>query len=231
MFSILFFIVLILMIIGLFKPSFVKMKSKKQTLKILGTATIVFFILGVATAPKHKEKQLDNTSQTKTETQMTTALPYNILKVEDVSFPGRKRISSFISINDTNPTFEEKAQTVIKAAKDLCKKYNADVVNVVMEASKGAIGKGYSLAICEYAPDGGGYSGDQNWTCKVKSSKNNPTVQQISILDHWYNERDNYQKDGLTDEDSLKAHLASELNIPVEKISLPFIEMAEYSSK
>lgn len=230
MLGILFFIALILMIIGLFKPGIVKMKSKKQTLKVLGTATIVFFILAVATAPKHKEKQLDNISQTKTETQMTTALPYEVLKIEDVSFPGRKRISSFISINDTNPTFEEKAQTVIKAAKDITKKYKADEVTVVMEASKGAIGKGYSLAVCEYAPDGGGYSGDQNWTCKVTSSKNNPTTLEISILDHWYNERDRYQKDGMTDEDRLKAHLAKELNLPVEKISLPFIEMAEYSS-
>ena len=223
-------------ILGLIKPSWVKVPSRKKALGIYGLAFVVCFVgFGVTHEKKQGTKNMQYTAQkqaTGFESQFRTdqVLPYKSVMLKDVSFPGRKRYTEVIVLNKKDATYEEKAQTVFKAASNLVKAKDADVVNVMIEMSEKTQGAGYLLAQCEYAPDGGGYSGDQHWKCKIRASKENPTAQELMILDEWYANRHKFQKDGLTDEPKLKQYLAQNLNLPVDKISLPWIMPEEYYS-
>lgn len=156
---------------------------------------------------------------------------YSIVLTNDFSFPGRKRIGISIVAENNELSFEEKAQTVMKAAMDIQEKHSAQMVSVLMEYSKESSGIGFVSAKAEYSPDNGGYSGDQNYTWNVESTRSNPTKLQIDSLKLWGAHRNSFKNDGMVDEPKLKAFIAKQLRIDPGDVDLPFITLERYLHK
>jgi len=161
------------------------------------------------------------------------AVAYKVIGADDYSFPGRKRVRWQI-VSPEAKTNLDRAYTVIQAAKDLYNETKADQVNIWMEMDEEVTGKGFLYAMATYTPDGKGNSGkerDENiW--EVKSSNDRIDDAQVIITRAWYDNRDKFiDKDGIVDEQRLKAHLAKALALPVEKITLPWITTQKFVFK
>ncbi|WP_316347666.1 DUF4875 domain-containing protein [Desulfuromonas acetoxidans] len=158
---------------------------------------------------------------------LSKAKSYAIIEKEDFSFPGRNRLGWVI----TSParTFEERAQTAIKAAITLQKELKADIASVRIEPDPELSGLGYPLAIANYSPDNGGYSGDQGWTWRVEASRNQISPQQIAIAKMWKNNRESFLKpDGSLDEPNLRMEISKNLGLPFEQVHLPWAMLEKY---
>ena len=147
-----------------------------------------------------------------------------------LSFAGRERIRWFIvSKAAATATFEERAQTAIRAAIDLQEKTGCDVAAVVLELSPKLVGTGHALALADYAPDGGGVSGKDDWRWRVEASDDRVEEVSVQIAELWYEHRSTFQTDeGLTDEPKLVSFLAKKLNLPEGEIRLPWVSRKEY---
>jgi hypothetical protein len=157
----------------------------------------------------------------------TKAMPYQVMTYGDFSFPGRTRLEW--GITSSARSFEERAQTAMKAAFDLQKKSKADVVSIWLEIGPAMAGAGHQLAIARYAPDGGGFSGDQKWIWEVEAAVQEPDPLEIEVGELWYQNSEAYRGlDGALDEPSLKAFIAEKLGVEKEKVSLPWITRNVY---
>lgn len=236
-------------VLGLVKPSLVRVRNGKyKRLKALGMYSGLafgFMVIGAIIAPKQ-----DNAMQVQGKDARESGiavvvdeqaanrdtpdvLAYRVVGSDDTSFSTRKRLNFQIVTTAINPSYEQKALTVIQAAKDLQKQHGAQLVTVSLEVSPDTIGTGSSLARAEYAPDNGGYSGDQGWTWKVFATETNPSETEVAVLRAWYKNRSRFLlKDGLTvDEPALKSYIAKQLGLPLENISLPVMLSTPYPYK
>lgn len=118
-------------------------------------------------------------------------------------------------------TRHQLAATVMAAALYYAEAKNADVVGVTLESQPGpAFGKS-PLATVTYAPDGKGVSGSDNWTWDMlQATPRGLTAQELKIQRLWGEMRGQFQANGFTDEERLKAAIAKKLKIPVEKVML-----------
>lgn len=99
---------------------------------------------------------------------------YSILKQDDVSFPGRKRMSYFIVANERMASPDDYAFTARKAAQDFVLETGADVVTVFLEIDEQIQGRGLSVSIVNYFADGKGYSGNAESKVWSTSAASNP---------------------------------------------------------
>jgi hypothetical protein len=161
------------------------------------------------------------------------AVEYRILAVEDTSFPGRVRKSVHIIAPDATE-IGARAETALKAAVDLQKKWDADAVGVFLEISANLRGHGFVLAIANYSPDGGGWNGNspfRNITWQGEASAIVLSDNEVRIGEMWYERRDRFQvDDGFggreTDENAVKSDIANELGIAPDNVSLlPLMEV------
>ena len=155
------------------------------------------------------------------------AVPYTIISTDDFSFPARKRIQVNILADQAND-FESYAQTAVKAAVELQQDLNSDVIYVFLGENLNLIETGAAYAIARYAPDNGGNSGDQGWTWQVEAVDKPFSELQIKVSDLWWKHRDDFQVDGLTDEERFVPFLAEKMGIPEEDVRLPFSSMEAY---
>lgn len=180
--TILFLMVLFITLWGLIFPRIFfwnKEGGRKAVLKQGGLATLALFVLMAILMPKGDQTDIESAPAKKDVISSQAeafqhAKVYEIISNEDSSFPGRKRLG--ISILSEAASFEERAQTAMKAAIDYQKITKADLVSVRLEPSKAMDGKGSPLAVADYAPDGKGISGDtsmsgNDWVWKVEAIK------------------------------------------------------------
>jgi hypothetical protein len=161
---------------------------------------------------------------------ISKAKAYQVISNNDFSFPGRKRLEQ--AIVSSASTFEERAQTAMQAAIDLQKKTKADVVSIWLEISPGLAGGGHQLATARYAPDGGGFSGDQDWKWEVEAAEQAPDPLSVKVGELWYQKRKAFAgQDGLTDEPKLKEFIAQKLGVNPDQVLLPWISTKEYRVK
>ena len=158
------------------------------------------------------------------------AVPYTIISTDDFSFPARKRIQVNISAEQAND-FESYAQTAVKAAVEMQQDLNADVIYVFLGENLNLIETGAAYAIARYAPDNGGNSGDQGWTWQVEAVDKPFSDLQIKVSELWWQHRDDFQVDGLTDEDRFVPFLAEKLGVSEDQIQLPFVLPEKYEPK
>lgn len=154
---------------------------------------------------------------------------YTVVREEQFDALGRTKREWCIISDAATP--DQRAHTAIKAAIDLQLKTHSDYVIVWLEPTPELIRKGYSLACAQYAPDGKGKAGYQDWAWKVQTSDTQLSVQDINIAKAWEKYRDKFQATGQTDESKLAAHISRELGIPISKIHLPFISLYSYPVK
>lgn len=194
----------------------------------------VFIILGIIASVFDNEKQKTNTEQKKEHknTNLVAKINYTIIKKSDYSFPRRKRIRWIIYSKEAD-TGEKRRNLFLQASYELQKSSGADQVNIFIEPLPYiyASGKGDSLAIGTYTPDGLGNSGDSKsnvW--ELELSQQQLTNKELSILNLWYKHRDNFRsQNGLVNEKALKTRIAETLNIPISDVSKKWISREKIS--
>jgi len=159
---------------------------------------------------------------------LSQAKPYTVISSEDLSFPGRNR-QQFNIISPQASNHLEFAETAVKAALDKQDETGADVIYVYLEPSKDLAGNSLFYAIADYAPDGGGNSGDQDWMWEVRAAEKNLTELEVHIQKTWSENRNDYLVDGLVDEPKLVKLIANKLEIPEKDVRLPWITHKKYT--
>lgn len=148
------------------------------------------------------------------------AVEYRLLSTDDMGFAGRSRMQFNISA-PTATTFEQLAQTAIKAAKDFQRSHRQQVVYVFIGKDMEQINNGEALAIANYAVDGGGNSGDQDWYWQVEAIDPLTDIER-KVLALWDIHSDKFQIEDSwkIDEEGFKRFAAKELNVERDKITL-----------
>ena len=247
-FLILMFLSLGLLIAGLLQPSLFKNKktglpyTRGQLTLVFSLLVIFFFVLfGIVTpTPEKKPEEKINSKvldqkeaiaenkENDNKGPLSQAKSYVIVGKEDVSIPGRKRMG-IIVISREAKTYDELAQTAMKAAMDYQKETEADLSYVWLEMSAQTQGAGYQLAIADYAPDGKGNSDIAvpfKW--QVEAVKDMPSEQTIKIMELWQSNKKRFQKNGLTDEQALKKFIAGKLKIKVSAVTTYYAGREKY---
>ncbi len=234
-------------VVGLIKPSLVRVGSRGKALGVYCGLAFLFMVAAAVVVPKPEKTESaqsmqgqsiqvtldDHTGKSAANNNprhddVSQAVDYKIVKKGDVSFAGRKRIKIFIVADQLNLTYEQKAQTAMRAALDIQKETRANFVSAILEMVPEASGYGFALAMADYSPDNGGVSGNDKQTWKVDSSHENPTETDLQVMKAWYQNRDRFQKDGMTDEPKLKAFIASQIGLKPNQVSLPWISREAY---
>lgn len=99
------------------------------------------------------------------------AQPYEVINTDDVSFSGRKRLRLNI-VSPNADTLQQLVHTAIKAAIEKQSETSADIVYIKLYSNADtALTMDYDhlYALVDYAPDGGGNSGDQGWYWQVEA--------------------------------------------------------------
>jgi hypothetical protein len=96
-----------------------------------------------------------------------TAVPYTVINAAGGDMR-RKKAEAYIAA-PTAVTRDQRAETAIKAARELRQQQGADVISVFLEPNPEEWGKGGAVAIARYAPDGKGY-GQNDWTWEVEAT-------------------------------------------------------------
>lgn len=153
------------------------------------------------------------------------ALPYIVIKTDDFSFPGRKRMNVAFYVEKKDSTFLERVHTAMKAAYDLQQKYDCDVATSWM-----AIGPSSSTVLGEtllskavFVPDGKGLSGkDPGKMWDVLGTEVTPTEDQEKLreaIDVMYKKADTAgASHACTDLPALDCYrvMAEKLGLPAE---------------
>lgn len=191
------------------------MSAGQSFLGCLGIIVLVF-VIGFS-----MEACSGSDSQTyKPTIELEQAKDYQLLSTSDQSFPGRKRIQANISSPDAS-TEDELAQTAMKAAIDQQKSTRAHVVTVFLGSDLEQINTGDAYAIARYAPDNGGYSGDQGWRWQVEVALPLTRIEE-KTYELWELHKDQFGTEGSweVDIDSFNEFVSKELDIPKSDVSL-----------
>lgn len=157
--------------------------TKKKVIFLVGGLLILW---GVAAISEQKDKAspasssavADKNTATAWNKQKAAPQPYVAVKADDASrsTTGRSRLIVRIILTDpalgkASPrtdqgglTKEQLAATVIAAAKHYAQGTKANMVGVVLDGGFEKPAANIQLARCNYAPDGRGASGNDNWT-------------------------------------------------------------------
>lgn len=224
-------------VIGLLKPSFAGKATRGQVFKFYGLGAIAFlFLFAVFMEPV---KPSPDTATVQAEQQPVVKAPieqapavtkpvaheYQVIAEENTSMQGRERLRWRI-VAPTALTQLDRAETAKAAAKDLQEKTGADFTQIFLEVSEFNAGRGNTLAIVTYAPDGCGVTGkdctDKKW--EVSASATQLTDTQMAVWKAWVENREQFMEDGLLNEDRLKAFLAAKFDTTADKITIPWVE-------
>lgn len=138
---------------------------------------------------------------------------------------GKNAKGQIIPLEDTSTvTKEQLAATVIAAAKHYAKAAGVQFVGVALDSQFGAGIATTQLAVADYAPDGKGISGKDNWTWQqVKAAESGLTKQELTMQEMWGQWRDQYQTpQGITDEAALSAAIGKKLGIAPSDVSTAY---------
>lgn len=184
--------------------------------------------------PVEREAQLDPETVEVERNVGVESVAYTVVDREDASLPNRRRISISIVAPEAL-TFEQRAQTAMKAAQDFQVSDNAHVSTVFLVPSPKLVGMGLNLAIARYAPDGGGYSGDQGWRWEVQATDQPLDEQRLRITELWEEKQSSFLiPDGFggmrPDEDAIDQAVATELGINLDEVRTLLFFLDDYTS-
>jgi len=187
LFFILFLFSLIGLIVGLIKPSllsrFLKEKAtRKNSAKIFGVATIIFFfLLGITTEPSNKELPENNVNNQqekqaeikKTDLNQPSIVDYEIIESKDISHKalGNKLLSDYTTQEISNLPTDKKIvyrivvsleikedqvrPTIQKIISDITTKDNdIDEIILFFYSDKQLVNNAYDVATATWAPEG-----------------------------------------------------------------------------
>lgn len=214
---------------------FVKNPTKLKAVAVWCVIALVCIVFGGESVKKKEAAQKADASQQpmvdeaiveQPATTNYTLLPYSLQTVTDTSTATRKRaqISIALHATDTPVTKENLASSCMAAAKYLAPQTGNQAISVLIFDQPGTNWGHTRLAECGYSPDNGGWSGSDNWTWKeVKAAARTTTAQEKKISSLWNSMRNDFQKNGDTDEAALKKAIAQKIGIKSDEVSLPFL--------
>lgn len=211
-------------------------------LKIFGGIFVALLVLGLIVdkfAPNKKGTPAPATEQTAPAAQQApqtapapapavptatyTVLPYSHQATENTSTASRKRARVLLTLNsDAAPvTSENLAATCMAAAQYYAQQTGAQALGVFIYDQPGENWGHTQVASCNYAPDNGGFSGQQGWTwADVQAADRTTTAQEKEIARLWNAMRGDFQKGGSTNEKALSAAIAKKLKISPDDVTL-----------
>ncbi len=228
--------------IGLFKPAWVMRWGKPTRVK----AFLVYFVLtamlsaGIEAPPKPSPTSATSPSvasapESAAPASVVVALPapvpYMLVSSEDTSGGSRKRWRYRIVPADADQSElsrQNMAATVVAAAKHYTETGGAALVQVILESQADRRPHAATqLATVEYSPDGKGAGNETGKVWRVMAGKRGTTTQEREMASLWGELRGHHQKDGLTDEDALRAAIAKRMEISPGEVKLPRILQEE----
>ena len=144
---------------------------------------------------------------------------YRVIRTDDYSFPGRKRVR-WVIVAPNAESFADRAVTGIQAAKDLKESADADQANIWLEVHEALAGSGFQLTGVTYTPDGKRDSGkDDGVVWEVESSDIQPSQKEVEVAVAWQWHRDAFRDEtGLVDEEQLREYLSAEMGLPLQEL-------------
>lgn len=160
------------------------------------------------------------------------AVAYEVILVEDTSIRTRDRRRVSI-VAEAAKTLDQRAHTALAAARDLQQSGSVDAVGVFLEINQELSGLGYALAIADYAPDGGGWSGGdpfEHGTWQIRATAEVIPDQAIQVATFWHQHESDFQVDDgfggtTTDEDKLDEYVAEVMGIQPSEIDMDFVPL------
>jgi hypothetical protein len=154
--------------------------------------------------------------------------PYELIEQSDLSVAGRER-REFKIYSPGSSTIDELAHTSMGAALYYQDAIEAAVTYVRLYQTKDAIDADLPGALVDYAPDGRGNSGDQDWTWKVSTLSVQINSLELKVKKSWEANKHKFiESDGLVNEEELTSFIANQLNIPVSAVKLPVLNAKAY---
>lgn len=167
------------------------------------------------------------------------AKPYEIVGSVDEHPSNGRTARHWDIVSDAN-TFEERAQTVVKAATDLYHQYGLDLTDVTLYPSKSLVKSSYYWASAFYAADGKAGQGLRGanphyraaWG--VLATRDTLAATRLKVAELWTQLAPEYpSKNPLsscaTDLVALRARIARELHVDVATIQDPFPKLERWS--
>ncbi|MCH8323080.1 MAG: DUF4875 domain-containing protein [Proteobacteria bacterium] len=155
------------------------------------------------------------------------AKDYKIIVKMDATFP-INRVRYVLNISSPEAkTFEQRAQTTLKAAIDVQKQTGANIVAARLFIYEQGELLGSAIARAEYSNDGKDWGGDKtglrngNW--EVYASTGQITEQQKKLASFWFKNEHKFQIDDgfgdkITDETELKKYVAKEFKMTEDEV-------------
>lgn len=211
----------VIFIAGMINPSLIKKRSRSQVvLSVVPPAFAVFVVALILNDGKESDARMQ-----------VQAHDYTVISQDDVSIPARRRVRfTIIAPNAEAMTKEQRAELVSAVAIEQQKKTKAHLIDVWLEVSRTAAGKGRQLAMATYTPDGCGNGGDEcdgvQWSVEASDYQLSPT--EMQIVDNWYAMRDAFRKEnGLVDEPALQRAIGEKLGFTAAAITMPWISLVK----
>jgi len=197
-------------------------KSKKD-MKVTRTITAIFMVLafhaftGGAYAGQ-PDGRIPDFSQ---------ARSYTVVDKQDFSAGyGRTRIA--LCIASDAERFTARAHTAIRAAVDVQRDTGADYIQVAITPIAGIGCREHFTAVAEYAPDGGGITGDaQNRFWQVKATDIVLDLEERLVLRAWEESRSEFLTNGEVDMERMTQHLSKQLNLSPEAVENYYLQSVE----
>ncbi|MCB1201328.1 MAG: hypothetical protein KDK41_11845 [Leptospiraceae bacterium] len=169
------------------------------------------------------------------------ALEYEVIKSDDNSIEGRKRMT--FAIKSSAKTMEDRQHTTAKAALQLQEKHSLDTIYIHLEEDIKTATGGYQYCIVSFAPDGKG-NGSNDWEWQSSCADNVTTSlggcqgpnddqdcvsniiskKQVEIIAAWRENREKFIENGSLNEAKLKKFISEKLSIPVNRVTLPLVQ-------
>lgn len=136
----------------------------------------------------------------------------------------RDKDGTLILASASSASPEQLAATAIAAAKYYAKDTSATSIGVVLDSLPGGDSAACQLATADYAPDGKGISGKENWTWNgVRAAETPFSDQELEMQQLWGEMRKDFQTSaGETDEAALSRAIGKRMGIPTSKVTLPY---------
>ena len=164
------------------------------------------------------------------------AYGYKVVYARDHSIPIKQRKGGLWYIVSDAPTTDERAYTLIQAAKDLFAEMHEPRHAFVWlfraeGGHKHGVGK---VGTAIYVPDGegkaSGFSKNAVWSVEVSDFF--PSKQQSIIQEIWLKDREKYiDSEGFLDEGALEAAIRSEVNVSEDELEATLLKMFWFAGK
>lgn len=166
------------------------------------------------------------------------AKPYEIVGSVGVH-PTNGRTARHWYIVSESRTFEEHAQTLVRAATGLYREHGRDVTYVTLYPSRTLVGSGLRYATGFYAADGRAGEGlpgadpDYRETWSVLATRGVLSPTQLKVAELWmrlapeFPSRDMASSSGV-DEKALRSRIAQELHLDVSAVQPPHLELERW---